>query len=166
MENTSNNQNSSDPDKEYLSIPPNKLAQICLRYEKELVQVKDWMFWFLMLWTFVILLMEWTEFFFDMATPHTIQAGYIVLLGAYIVHKETLRWTGVAPRVRRGEIFVYIWWGTLLIMFIASYLTPRWNVPESMTALCYETLAYFLFTEFSKALNAWRGVNGNNQDHK
>ena len=139
-------------------IPPHRLAQICRRYENELLQMKDWMFWFLMLWTFVILLMEWSEFLFALAVPHAMQAGYVVLLGGYIAHKEVLRWMGVAPRARKGELFVYIWWGTLLAMFIASYTNKNWNVPESMTMLAYEILAYFIITEISKAINIWKGL--------
>ncbi len=143
---------------EYLSIPQSKLALICRRYEAELLQAKDWMFWFLLCWTIILLLMMWMEFFFSVATPHTITAGYIVLLGGYIAHKEILRWAGAASRVRRGELFVYIWWGMLLGMFVTSYLTGRGSIPDSITTLCYEVLAYFIVTELSKALNAWQGL--------
>jgi len=98
------------------------------------------------------------EFLFALAVPHAMQAGYVVLLGGYIAHKEVLRWMGVAPRARKGELFVYIWWGTLLAMFIASYTNKNWNVPESMTMLAYEILAYFIVTEVSKAINIWKGL--------
>lgn len=118
--------------------------------------MKDWMFLFLIVWTVVLLGMEWLQFFASRAIPHTMTAGYLVLLGAYIAHKEVLRWTGIASRVRRGEFFVYIWWGTFLAMFLVEYLAGRWEVPEDMTILSYEVLGYFVLTEVSKSLNAWK----------
>jgi len=138
------------------NLSPEELRHLCIRYEKELVGVKDWMFVFLMAWTAVLWVMEWAQFFSARAIPHTMTAGYIVLLGAYIAHKEVLRWTGITARVRRGELFVYIWWGTFLLMFLVEYLAGRWTVPEGMTLLSYEILGYFVLSEVSKAFNAWR----------
>ena len=151
------------PDTEKQSFPEapqilhkHRISRIMQRYENELSRVKDWMFWFLMLWTMVILLMEWSEFLLNWIVPHAMQAGYIVLLGGYIAHKEVLRWMDVPNKERRGEIFVYIWWGTLLIMFVTSYLWVRWDVPDSITTICYEVLGYLVFTEVSKAINMRR----------
>lgn len=140
---------------------PEQIKNLCLRYERELRGAKDWMFWFLMGWTFVLLAMEWANFFFLRAVPPSIGAGYTILLGTYIAHKEVLRWTGVAMRVRPGEFFVYIWWGMLLGMFLIEYFFGRFAVPEGMLLLAYEVLGYFIATEISKSLNAWRTAKKN-----
>ena len=127
-----------------------------MRYERELVYAKDWMFWFLMVWTILLLGMEWLHFFTARGVPAAMTAGYVVLLGTYIAHKEVLRWTGIAAHIHRGEIFVYIWWGALLVMFLVEYSWGTFRIPEGMTTLAYEVLGYFLVTEVSKAVNTWR----------
>ena len=139
-----------------------KLIKLCTRYERELVGAKDWMFWFLIVWTLVLLAMEWAHFFTGRAVPPSMVAGYGVLLGAYIAHKEALRWTGITAKVRRGEFFVYIWWGILLTMYVFQYAFGKWVVSDGMNTLAYEVLGYFVVTEISKSLNAWRTarVNG------
>ena len=139
-------------------LDPQTIKLICQRYERELTSVKDWMFWFLMAWTTVLLAMEWMDFFFSRGVPHAISAGYIVLLGTYIAHKEVLRWTGLRAQIRRGELFVYIWWGVFLAMFLVEYFWGAFHIPEGMTALSYEVLGYFLVTEISKAVSTWRGL--------
>ena len=139
-----------------IQLSAEQWKQLSSRYEREHVGVKDWMFRFLMLWTVVLLYMQWSEFFVRRAVPTSIGAGYIVLLGTYIAHKEVLRWTGISTRVRRGEFFVYVWWGMLLSMFIVEYASGRWSVPGHMLTLSYEVLGYFLLTEVSKAINTWR----------
>lgn len=133
-----------------------QLRDLCARYERELVGVKDGMFWFLMIWTLVLLTMEWADFFFQRAVPLSIGAGYTILLGSYIAHKEVLRWTGVTAKVRPGELFVYLWWGMLLLMFLIGYASGLFHVPDGMRMLAYEVLGYFIVTEISKSLNARR----------
>ena len=148
-------------------LDPHTIKQICQRYERELVSAKDWMFWFLMLWTAALLAMEWMHFLFGRSVPHTLSAGYIVLLGTYIAHKEVLRWTGIRPQIRRGELFVYIWWGMYLAMFLVEYLWGTFHIQEGMATLSYEVLGYFLVTEVSKAVNTWRSLKkGNPPSHK
>lgn len=142
-----------------MQAPPlsnGQIRDLCSRYERELRGAKDWMFWFLVLWTVVLLIMEWANFFVGREIPASMTAGYLVLLGAYIAHKEVLRWTNVNGKMRRGEIFVYAWWGMLLTMYLLGYTIGRWSVPEGMTVLCYEVLGFFALTEISKSLNARR----------
>src|SRR3989338_5333771 len=98
-------------DPKHLDLDPKAIRELCVRYERELIYAKDWMFWFLMVWTILLLGMEWLHFFTARGVPAAMTAGYVVLLGTYIAHKEVLRWTGIAAHIHRGEIFVYIWWG-------------------------------------------------------
>jgi len=133
-----------------------KLRQICLRYEKEIAVSRDYMFWFLMLWTITILVLEWLDFFDVIAVvPETMAVGYTILLGAYVAHKEVSRWADIETRVRRGELFVYIWWGMFLAMFLASIFREGYYVPSNMPTLSYEVLGLFIFTEISKSINSW-----------
>lgn len=145
-------------------LSPEQIRQVCVRYERELVGAKDWMFWFLMGWTVLLLLMEGWNFLAGRAIPPSMSAGYIVLLGAYIAHKEVLRWSGVTGKIRRGELFVYIWWGTLLVMYVLQYLVGSWSVPDGLNILAYEVLGYFVLTEVSKSLNARRVAKENGFD--
>ena len=132
-----------------------QLRNLCLRYDRELAGVKDWMFRFLLIWTVLLLGFEWAEFSTGRAVPPAMSAAYGILLGGYIAHKEVLRWTGVTAKVRRGELFVYVWWGMLLLMFFLEYATGRFAIPEGMKTLAYEVLGYFVLSEISKAYNAW-----------
>lgn len=142
-------------------LSPEQIRQLCIRYERELVGAKDWMFWFLIAWTAVLLAMEWANFFFLRAVPASLGAGYTILLGSYIAHKEVLRWSGLSPKIRRGELFVYLWWSMLLLMYVLQYAVGQWAVPEGMNMLAYEVLGYFIVTEISKSINTWRTVKKN-----
>jgi len=138
-------------------IDSNKLRQLCLQYEKELTITRDYMFWFLVVWTLAMLVLEWLNFFGWLEhIPESMSAGYIILLGAYIVHKEVGRWADLKTKVRHGEIFVYIWWGTFLIMFLTAIFRGGYEVPQNMPILSYEVLGYFIFSEVSKSINRWR----------
>lgn len=135
----------------------NKLRQICLRYEKEILASRDYMFWFLIFWTTSLLLLEWLNFFGRLErVPEAMASGYIILLGAYILHKEVGRWADIKTKVRHGEVFVYIWWGTFLTMFLASIFREEYEIPHNMPMLSYEVLGYFIFSEVSKSINKWR----------
>ena len=140
-----------------------KLRQICVRYERELTMAKDYMFWFLLIWTTILLILEWLMFLnYGSELPEAMTAGYIILLGAYIAHKEINRWAGIEAKVRRGEIFVYGWWATFLAMFLLQYWNPgEFEMPDNMPTLVYEILGYFLFGEVSKALNRWQQMKKN-----
>ncbi len=139
------------------TIDKNTLRQLCLRYERELTVTRDYMFWFLLVWTTALLVLEWLHFFRWLEhIPEAMASGYIILLGAYIAHKEVGRWADLKTKVRHGEVFVYIWWGTFLIMFLTSVFRERYEVPFNMPMLSYEVLGYFIVSEVSKSLNRWR----------
>jgi hypothetical protein len=132
-------------------------AAIIKRYRKELIQVKDWLFYFLLVWTVVILVLAWFDFFFKtFVMPELVAVSYIILLAVYIAHKEVGRWTGVVSMLRPGEIMVFAWWGTLLLMLSLNFFFPKFNVPGSLSRICFEILFAFLASEISKSLNVFR----------
>ena len=53
------------------------------------------------------------------------------------------------------KLFVYIWWGMFLAMFLASIFREGYYVPSNMPTLSYEVLGLFIFTEISKSINSW-----------
>lgn len=129
------------------------------RYHQELSRVKEWLFYFLMVWTAVILGLAWVDFFtqrFQM--PEVAVGSYIILLAVYISHKEVGRWTGVESTIRPGELTVYVWWGTLLLMILVNFFLPRFEVPIPLRQISFEILAAFLASEVSKSVNAYKRV--------
>lgn len=129
---------------------------VAKRYRTELSSVKDLLFYFLITWTAVLLCLSWFDFFnpkFEVSEG--IVTSYLILLGVYIVHKETSRWTGVKINVKPGEIFVYIWWISLLAMLLISFFTHK-EVSPSIRFLTYEVLGAFLLSEISKSFNAYK----------
>lgn len=129
---------------------------VAKRYKVELSSVKDLLFYFLVTWTSVLLLLSWLDFLIPrFEVSDALVTSYLVLLGVYIVHKETSRWTGVKLNVQPGELFVYIWWISLLTMFIIGFFTKQ-EVSHPIRHLAYEVLGAFLLSEISKSINAYR----------
>ena len=126
------------------------------RYRTELSSVKDLLFYFLILWTLILLILSWLDFFSaKFEVSEAVVTSYLVLLGVYVVHKETSRWTGVKLNIRPGELFVYVWWISLLTMLILGFFTHR-EVSPSIRFLSYEVLGAFLLSELSKSFNAYK----------
>src|SRR3989338_6909918 len=126
------------------------------RYRAELSSVKDLLFYFLIIWTLVLLGLSWFDFFnpkFEIS--EAVVTSYIILLGVYIVHKETSRWTGVKMGIKPGELFVYVWWVSLLSMLLIGFFADREASP-SVRFLAYEVLVAFLLSEVSKGVNAYK----------
>ncbi len=133
---------------------------VAKRYRAELSSVKDLLFYFLITWTLVLLGLCWFDFFnpkFEVS--EAIVSSYLILLGVYIVHKETSRWTGVKLNIKPGELFVYIWWISLLAMLIIGFFTNR-EVSPPIRSLAYEVLGAFLLSEISKSFNAYKRIAG------
>ena len=129
---------------------------IAKRYRTELSSVKDLIFYFLLIWTAILLVLSWLNFLIPrFEFSEVIVSSYLILLSVYIIHKETSRWTGVKLNVRPGELFVYVWWISLLAMLLISFFTHR-EISSSIRFLTYEVLGAFLLSEISKSLNAYR----------
>ena len=133
---------------------------IAKRYKIELSSVKDLLFKFLLGWTIVLLVFSWLDFFIPrLAVSEAMVTSYLILLGVYIVHKETSRWTGVKINVMPGELFVYIWWISLLAMLVLGFFIHR-EVSPPIRFLTYEVLGAFLLSEISKSFNAYKRISG------
>ena len=133
---------------------------VAKRYRVELSSVKDLLFYFLLIWTAVLLGLSWFDFFNSkFEVSEALVSSYLILLGVYIVHKETSRWTGVKLNVMPGELFVYIWWISLLAMLIFGFFTHR-EVSPPIRFLTYEVLGAFLLSEISKSFNAYKRISG------
>ena len=128
---------------------------IAKRYRIELSSVKDLLFKFLLVWTAILLVLSWLDFFTRYKLSEAVVTSYLILLGVYIVHKETSRWTGVKLNIKPGELFVYVWWISLLAMLLLGFFLHRETSP-SVRFLTYEVLGAFLLSEISKSFNAFK----------
>ncbi|OGN02250.1 MAG: hypothetical protein A2655_04615 [Candidatus Yanofskybacteria bacterium RIFCSPHIGHO2_01_FULL_43_42] len=129
---------------------------VAKRYRIELSSVKDLLFYFLLIWTVILLALSWLDFLIPrLEVSEALVTSYLILLGVYIVHKETSRWTGVKLNVKPGELFVYVWWISLLAMFLIGFFA-RLEVSSPIRHLAYEVLGAFLLSEVSKSINAHR----------
>ena len=118
------------------------------------------MFFFLLAWSVVLVVLSWLDFLIPhLEVSEVMVASYLVLLGAYIIHKETSRWTGVKLSIRPGELFVYVWWISLLAMLLISFFTNL-VVSSPIRSLAYEVLGAFLLSEVSKSFNAYKRTGG------
>jgi len=129
---------------------------VAKRYKIELSSVKDLLFYFLLVWTVVLLALSWLDFLIPrLEVSEVMVTSYLILLGVYIIHKETSRWTGVKLNIKPGELFVYVWWVTLLAMFIIGFFTHL-ETSYPIRQVAYEVLGAFLLSEVSKSVNAYR----------
>lgn len=126
------------------------------RYRNELSSVKDLLFYFLLTWTGVILVFAWLNFFFPrFLLSEAFVSSYTILLGVYIAHKEVSRWTGVATKIRPGELMVYVWWVSLLAMLFFGFFLGL-TVSTQIQQIAFHVLGAFLISEVSKSINAYR----------
>jgi len=120
-------------------------------YQKEISEIKDFLYWILFIWTVAIFVMGWTEFLFKKFTiSNSMVFSYLVLLAAYIAGKEAGRWNGISMTARPGQIFVYIWWLNLLTMFILSFFFPVLEVSYQIKNLTYDVTGGLIASELSK----------------
>jgi hypothetical protein len=129
---------------------------IAKRYRIELSSVKDLLFYFLIAWTVILFVLSWVDFLSPrFEVSEAMVTSYLILLGVYIVHKETSRWTGVKLSIKPGELFVYIWWISLLTMLFIGFFTHT-EISPPIRHLTYEVLGAFLVSEISKSINAYK----------
>ncbi|OGN08936.1 MAG: hypothetical protein A3C61_02680 [Candidatus Yanofskybacteria bacterium RIFCSPHIGHO2_02_FULL_39_10] len=143
-----------------ISLPGMDNQTVAKRYRTELSSVKDLIFYFLIVWTAVLLGLSWFDFLsIKFEVSEALVTSYLILLGVYIVHKETSRWTGVKLNIKPGELFVYVWWISLLAILILGFFLHR-EVSPSIRFLSYEVLGAFLLSEISKSFNAFKKTSG------
>lgn len=125
-------------------------------YWRDLTGVRDSLFLFLASWTAMVLVIGWIDFIVPaLELPDVAVTSYLILLGVYIIHKEVNRWTGIRMRPKPGESIVYVWWSSLLIMVVISFLTDL-RVPEAIKFMSYDILGALLVSEISKSLNSYK----------
>lgn len=123
------------------------------------------LFSFCMIWTIILMVFSLGEFLKDFLSlfekikiPSEMVTAYISLLTAYAGHKEINRWTTKPDKSgqRLGEIFVYIWWAMVLLMFVLITLFPlKFQLPEQMMTICLGVLIIFFGSEANKIINLW-----------
>jgi len=137
---------------------------VAKRYRIELSSVKDLLFHFLIIWTAVLLGLSWFDFLsVNFEVSEAVVTSYLILLGVYIVHKETSRWTGVKLTIKPGELFVYVWWISLLAMLLIGFFAHK-EVSPAIRFLAYEVLGAFLLSEISKSFNALKRIQGREEE--
>jgi len=127
--------------------------ETAVKYEKDLAKYKDWLSYFLLVFTVATIVFQTAEFLNIFKTPTGLASAYLMLLYAYIAHKEINRWAGVRMKFRSGELFVYIWWALFIAMMIIAFYHPNYHLPEDIKLISYDVLAAFLLGELSKAMN-------------
>jgi membrane protease YdiL (CAAX protease family) len=132
------------------------LKKTLFLYERELIRSKDWLFFFLLIWTVVIMALQVAEFLGYLETLEVFHTAYVVILAAYITHKELNRWIGLRMKIRHGEFFVVIWWGLLLGMLVAiQFSEATYHLPQEMITTSYHVLGAFIVAEISKAAKTY-----------
>ncbi|MBI2063375.1 MAG: hypothetical protein HYT65_00050 [Candidatus Yanofskybacteria bacterium] len=133
-----------------------KISALIKNFGLDTSDIRSSLFLFLASWTVMILTMGWLNFFIPtLPLPDVAITSYLILLGVYIVHKEVNRWTGVKMSAKPGELIVFVWWFSLLVMVLFNFLTQL-HVPEGIKFMSYEILGALLASEISKSLNAYR----------
>ncbi len=79
---------------------------------------------------------------------------YLALLGAYAAQREGSKWLGAdeaAMRIRRGELFVGLWFAVYLLVTSLGNLSLRWAMPQELKAITLGVLGIFAVTGLSAA---------------
>ena len=119
----------------------------------------DLLFWFLVVWSIVQYSMCWIEFaqLDHFQVPSEMPLGYLIILGMYALRKEAKRWLEREQKKRRGEVFFYIWWVSLLSMLIIVFYTRNnYSIPKRMFETCISISIPFVITAISKLLHRAR----------
>jgi hypothetical protein len=85
---------------------------------------------------------------------------YLALLTAYAAQREGAKWLGdseAATRLRRGELFVALWFATWLAMASLCNLSGRFVLPKELNVITLGVLAVFAGTGVSAAARQARG---------
>ena len=110
-------------------------------------------FWF-NLYTVVVWALLMVEFFTKAkwaTLPGGLMAIYLTFLTGFTGQKELARWKlGYNYKRIWGELWVYIWLFTGLLVFGVNAFLPGFEAHSDLIFIVSTTLAYFISTEFSK----------------
>lgn len=94
--------------------------------------------------------------------PAEMNILYIGILVIYSAHKEILRWLGEKHIERQGELFVYLWIGLAVGLYLVNFatkgyfsLSPQGTPLPYLQRVCVTTLevaAIFILTRGSKLI--------------
>lgn len=116
--------------------------------------------------TILVMLMFLIEFFtrgyFSLTRIEIFYLGVLVL---YSIHKELIRFIGHRKIEKQGEIFVYIWIGITLSLFVINFFSRDYFaytidekpslVLHDISLLTVQILGIFLLTRISKFIRAF-----------
>ncbi|OGR90935.1 MAG: hypothetical protein A2992_04055 [Elusimicrobia bacterium RIFCSPLOWO2_01_FULL_59_12] len=113
-------------------------------------------------YTAVIFAFQLYEFFQGGAFKPRFQFGdvYLALLTAYAAQREGSKWLGVdeaTMRIRRGEIFIGLWFALYLAIVACANLSDRWVLPQELKTITLGVLGIFAATGLSVGLRQARG---------
>ncbi len=87
---------------------------------------------------------------------------YLALLTAYAAQREGAKWLGsdeALMRIRRGEIFIGLWFALYLAVVACSNLSNRWVLPGELKTITLGVLGIFAATGLSSGLRHVRQSN-------
>ena len=137
------------------------LKDLWLSIKTSLKNSNEWLFWFCAFFTLVLIVMIYIEFFLtDYETPLVLVIGYIGFITTYTTNKEINKWTASGLIIEKpGELFVYIWGLTLVVMGIIQFLTKnQYQVPEELINICGGVLAVFVGNQVSKSFRTRKRI--------
>lgn len=85
---------------------------------------------------------------------------YLALLTAYAAQRESSKWMGedeAARRVRRGELFVGLWFALYLALWALGNLSSGWILPQELKTITLGVLGVFVATGVSSGLRLRAG---------
>jgi hypothetical protein len=112
-------------------------------------------------YTSVIFLFQIYEFAMAGAYRPRYEFGdvYLALLTAYAAQREGAKWLGADEaeiRIRRGEIFIGLWFALYLAIIACSNLSLRWVLPQELKRITLGVLGVFAVTGVSAGLRRSR----------
>jgi hypothetical protein len=112
-------------------------------------------------YTVVIFGFQVYEFFQGGAykSRHPFGDVYLTLLTTYAAQREGSKWLGAdeaTMRIRRGEVFIGLWFALYLAMIACSNLYPQYALPEELKTITLGVLGVFAATGISTGLRQQR----------
>ncbi len=108
-------------------------------------------------YTAVIFAFQLYEFFKGGTYASRVPWGdvYLALLGGYAAQREGAKWLGADEsimRLRRGELFIGLWFALYLALAACANLSTRWSLPQELKTITLGVLGIFAATGVSASL--------------
>jgi len=89
---------------------------------------------------------------------------YLTLLTAYAAQREGVKWLGADEatlRIRRGELFVGLWFAVFIVLWAIANLSVRFALPQELKTITLGVLGIFVATGVSSGLRRRTGASAN-----